>query len=221
MGIVPSTAREPRARSWSRYLPLALFITGVVINLAALGVQLGGRQHLLAAGFVAANLAWLLLETPVTFRRASAPPREVKTLAVYGIARFATVGAAVLGPPTWSRAHPLMAVAALLFVAGVLLRLVAMRTLGQFYSHHVIRRDDHVIVQTGPYRVIRHPAYAAMLLGHLGLVLFFLNWASAILLVALAFAVAWRIRVEERELLALPAYRAYAAGRPRLLPGVW
>lgn len=109
----------------------------------------------------------------------------------------------------------------LLFAGGVLLRLVAMRTLGKSYSHHVIRRDDHAIVRTGLYRLIRHPAYAGMLLGHAGLVLFFLNWASLPLLVALAVVLGWRIRVEERELLVIPAYREYAAGRPRLVPGVW
>jgi hypothetical protein len=33
--------------------------------------------------------------------------------------------------------------------------------------------------------------------------------------------ISWRIRVEERELLVIAAYRKFAAGRPRLIPGVW
>jgi protein-S-isoprenylcysteine O-methyltransferase Ste14 len=52
-------------------------------------------------------------------------------------------------------------------------------------------------------------------------VLFFLNWASVLLLIALAGVISWRIRVEERELLVLAEYRRYATGRPRLIPGVW
>ncbi|MEV7013063.1 isoprenylcysteine carboxylmethyltransferase family protein [Streptosporangium sp. NPDC051022] len=211
-------------RAWTVHITSVLFLVAVVLNVLGLILHLGRAgepPHLFAAVFVVANLVWLVLETPITFRRPSAPPREVSTLMTYGIARMATVGAAVLGPLPWQRLSPAAALPVLLFLGGVLLRLVAMRVLGQFYSHHVIRRDDHVIVRTGPYRLIRHPAYAGMLLGHVGLVLFFLNWASVPLLVVLAFAIGRRIRVEERELLAIPAYREYAAGRPRLVPGVW
>lgn len=107
------------------------------------------------------------------------------------VSRLAVVGAAVIGPLPWHRIGPAAAVPVVVFVCGVVLRLAAMRTLGRGYSRHVVRRDDHMIVHTGPYRVVRHPTYG------------------------------WRIRVEERELAALPRYREYALGRPRLLPGVW
>ncbi|GAA3093026.1 methyltransferase family protein [Streptosporangium carneum] len=217
----PTTAAK---RAWTGYIIPALFVVAVAINVAGLVLHLtraGEPTHLFAAAFVAANLLWVALETPISFRRPSAPPREVATLVTYGVARMATVAAAVLGPIPWQRPFPVAVPAVLLFLGGVLLRQVAMRVLGQFYSHHVIRRDDHMIVRTGPYRLIRHPAYAGMLLGHAGLVLFFLNWASVPLFAALALAIGWRIRVEERELLAIPAYRQYAADRPRLVPGVW
>jgi protein-S-isoprenylcysteine O-methyltransferase Ste14 len=209
---------------WAKFITPALFVVGLVINVVALVRFAGGPDQPLdgfATGFVGLNLAWLLLEVPVTFRLPATPPREVATLLTYGLARAATIGAALLGPLPWHRLGPVAAIPVVVFACGVALRLVAMRTLGRFYSHHVIRRDDHVIVHTGPYRVIRHPAYAGMVLGHLGLVLFFLNPAAVVLFLALVAAIGWRIRVEERELVALPAYRTYALGRPRLLPGVW
>jgi len=210
--------------TWRRWLTPGLLAAGVAANLAGLAVHLhaaGDPLHLAAAAFVVANLAWLLLEAPVSVRPLDAPPSEIATLVAYALARVGTVAAAVLGPIAWTHPGWPLLVSVALFAAGVSLRLTAIRTLGRFYSHYVVRRDDRAIVRSGPYRVVRHPAYAGMLVGHVGLVLFFLNWASVLLLIALAAAIGWRILVEERELLVLPAYRAYAHGRPRLVPGVW
>jgi protein-S-isoprenylcysteine O-methyltransferase Ste14 len=219
----PPATVPTSARAWAGYVAPVLFVVGVAMSVGALALQFGqdGPLRPFAVAFVAANLGWLVLEAPITFRRPSAPPREVATLVTSAVTRLATMGAAILGPPSWQRPSPLLAVPVLLFASGVLLRVVAMRELGRFYSHLVIRRDDHVIVRTGPYRLIRHPAYAGMLLGHAGLVLFFLNPVSGALLAALAVVIGWRVRVEERELMEIPAYRAYAAGRPRLIPGIW
>jgi protein-S-isoprenylcysteine O-methyltransferase Ste14 len=205
-----------------RHVTPALFVVIITANVVGLlEKRLDDPVQRFAALFIALNILWLLLEIPISFRPPSAPPREVATLLAYGVLRVATVTAAVVLPPPWHRLTPFVAIPLLLFGFGVVLRLVAIRVLGRFYSHHVIRRADHAIVRTGPYQVIRHPAYAGMILGHLGLVLFFLNPLSVPLFLALVVAIGWRIRVEERELLVLPAYRDYATSRPRLLPGVW
>ncbi|WP_431682747.1 methyltransferase family protein [Kitasatospora sp. KL5] len=202
----------------------ALFGLGLVVNAAGLVVNLRRDDQPLrwyAVAFVVANLLWLIHEMPVTLGKPDTPPHEVATLVVYGCTRFATVAASVLAPIAWDRALPWLPVAAALYAGGIGLRLLAIRTLGRFYSHYVIRRDDESIVRTGPYRLIRHPAYAGMLTAHVGLVLFFLNWIAVLLLAALAAVLAWRIRVEERALLTIPAYRDYAVGHARLVPGLW
>jgi protein-S-isoprenylcysteine O-methyltransferase Ste14 len=209
---------------WPRAITPALFALGLAVNIAGLAANLGRHSWSLrpeAIAFIAVNILWLLWEAPVSLGRPSTKPKEVSTLIAYGCTRFATVAAAELGPVRGHLAAGWVAAAAVLFTGGIALRLVAIRTLGRFYSHHVIRRDDHAIVRTGPYSLIRHPAYAGMLLAHIGLVMFFLSWWSVTLLVMLAAVLAWRIRVEERALLVLPAYRDYAAEHSRLVPGVW
>jgi protein-S-isoprenylcysteine O-methyltransferase Ste14 len=213
-----------RRPDWRRAIAPGLFAIGLAVNAAGFAAVLSrqswpARPEALA--FIAVNLLWLLAEAPVTLGRPKAPPREVATLICYGCTRFATVAAAELVPPAGREAPARVIVAAALFLGGIALRLTAIRTLGRFYSHHVIRHDDHAIVSTGPYTHVRHPAYAGMLLAHVGLVVFFLSWWSAALLVALFAVLSWRIRVEEDTLRVLPAYRDYAAGHARLLPGVW
>lgn len=75
---------------------------------------------------------------------------------------------------------------------------------------------------SGPYRFVRHPAYAGMIVANAGVVLFLPNVADVtIFLVVLLPAIVLRIRVEERLLFEVPGYREYAHSRMRLVPGVW
>ncbi|MER6302922.1 isoprenylcysteine carboxylmethyltransferase family protein [Kitasatospora sp. NPDC001539] len=210
--------------SWAVRAPQLLFVVAVLATGTGLVTHLrhaGEPVDLVAAALVACYLGWLAVEIPVTFRTSGAAPRESATLLLYAAARIATVSAAVLGPLPWHTWSPLLLVPAAVFAGGVVLRQVAIHTLGRFYSHHVTRQTDHQVVTWGVYRFIRHPAYAGMLSAHVGFVGFFLNPLSLALLVALAAAITFRIRTEERMLVNIPGYRAYAAERPALVPGLW
>ncbi|MFB7381543.1 methyltransferase family protein [Kitasatospora purpeofusca] len=210
--------------SWAVRAPQLLFVVAVIAVATGLVVHLrhaGEGVDLVAAVLAACYLAWLAVEIPVTFRTSGSAPRESASLLFYATARIATVSAAVLGPLPWDAWSPLLLLPAAVFVGGVVLRQVAIRTLGRFYSHHVTRQTDHQVVTWGVYRFIRHPAYAGMLSAHVGFVVFFLNPLSVALLVVLAGAITFRIRTEERMLLNIPGYRDYAAGHSRLVPGLW
>jgi protein-S-isoprenylcysteine O-methyltransferase Ste14 len=79
-------------------------------------------------------------------------------------------------------------------------------------------------VTTGPYRLLRHPGHAGFLLASAGVGLMAANWAAVAVLTLLPLAMlAWRIRGEERVLLAAlgDEYRRYATGHSRLIPLIW
>ena len=51
-----------------------------------------------------------------------------------------------------------------LFVVSAIVRLIAIRTLGRFWSLHLEIRDGHQLVRSGIYEYVRHPAYSAIML---------------------------------------------------------
>ena len=107
---------------------------------------------------------------------------------------------------------------------GVGLRVWSIATLGRFFRRIVVVQEGHRVVSGGPYRAVRHPAYLGNLLATAGLGLVLGNWVSlAILVVIPALGHLPRILVEERELEQGlgEQYTSYAAGRKRLVPGVW
>jgi protein-S-isoprenylcysteine O-methyltransferase Ste14 len=112
----------------------------------------------------------------------------------------------------------------LLVVAGVAFRLWAMATLGRLFTYQVSIQPGHTIVESGPYRVLRHPSYTGALVALLGVAICLDNWLSVLALVVVPLlGILVRIRVEEARLTAALGneYRDYAARTRRLLPGVW
>lgn len=86
-------------------------------------------------------------------------------------------------------------------------------------------QDDrgHYVVTAGPYRYVRHPMYAAMVLMWPGIALELGSWWALIPAVAIVIVFVIRTALEDRTLQSeLPGYAEYAQHtRYRLLPGVW
>jgi protein-S-isoprenylcysteine O-methyltransferase Ste14 len=139
----------------------------------------------------------------------------------------AVIASLLLARVGWAATGSLPAVIVageLVAVAGVALRVWAIMTLDRLFTFVVGIADDHQVVQEGPYRLLRHPGYAGVLLTLLGVGIALQNWLSLLILcVVPAAALGVRIAAEEAVLAgALGAeYVAYANRTARLLPGIW
>jgi protein-S-isoprenylcysteine O-methyltransferase Ste14 len=119
---------------------------------------------------------------------------------------------------------PLFVVGLALMAAGIFVRHWAILTLGRFFTVDVRVQPGQTVVESGPYRWVRHPSYAGMIVFFVGLGLALSDWASLATLALVPTAgLIVRIRSEERALLdgLGEQYRHFAATRRRLCPGVW
>jgi protein-S-isoprenylcysteine O-methyltransferase len=111
-----------------------------------------------------------------------------------------------------------------LFAAGLAIRWYAILHLGQFFTVNVAIAANHRLIDTGPYRFVRHPSYTGALMAFLGLALCLANWASMAVLVVPVFLVfLWRMHIEERALAQAlgDGYRDYMRRTKRLIPALY
>ena len=89
-----------------------------------------------------------------------------------------------------------------LMLLGVALRWYSIWTLGRYFTPEVAVSADQPVVQRGPYRLVRHPAYSGTLLTMLGLGLATGSWAGLlVLMVCVCAGYLYRVPVEEAALV--------------------
>ncbi len=95
----------------------------------------------------------------------------------------------------------------------------------RFFSSHIRIQTDrgHKVIDSGPYRIVRHPGYASGLLSWLACPVFFSSYWVAIPTLLVIIAMVFRTSIEDRTLQdKLPGYRDYTQStRYRLIPGIW
>jgi methyltransferase len=127
----------------------------------------------------------------------------------------------VVEPLVTGRPAPLsIAIAAALgVVLANLLRIWSIRTLGRHWNVRIVDSTGLGVVESGPYRFVRHPNYVAVFLELLLLPVAQGAWFTAAVGSAVHVAVLWRrIAVEEGVLFASAEYAAKMGDRPRFVP---
>lgn len=167
--------------------------------------QPSGLGTTLLEGWVA--LLFLVRRSPtdVSSRRTAWVAATVGSFAML-LARPASAGL----PPLWCEA---------LQLAGVAVTLLSLGALGRSFG--IVAANRGVKTQ-GPYRLVRHPAYAGYFIAYVGYVLENFSAANVLLLLLATGAQVVRIDEEERILVRDPAYSEYRARVDRrLIPFVY
>jgi protein-S-isoprenylcysteine O-methyltransferase Ste14 len=108
-------------------------------------------------------------------------------------------------------------------LSGLAFRWYAIKSLGRFFTRTVATRAGQYVVDSGPYRLIRHPSYTGGLLMFLGAGVAMTNWAALLAIMAgAALGYGYRVHVEERALCADlgQPYRDYMLRTKRFIPHV-
>lgn len=213
-----------------KYLPYilpALLLAGILV--------LGCRKllhhdvwsnlfHNLEIVAIGIYILWILYELAVA-RRDVEQQKVVKdygTRELYGMSQCLTILSALWLAPLWREPGLPQLAGFIVFISGVCLRIWAIRTLGEYYSHVVRTIDQHRIIDTGPYALLRHPAYTGMIIAHLGIVILYFNYVSLLIFaLMLVPSIVLRIIIEEKTLFGIEGYRGFARGRKRIIPFVW
>jgi protein-S-isoprenylcysteine O-methyltransferase Ste14 len=163
-------------------------------------------------------------------RRGSAVPQDRGTKWIIVVASraglVAALAIAALAPSLRAYANDwwTLGLGVALVLAGVALRAWAILTLGRYFRREVTIEPGQRLVRRGPYRLLRHPSYAGLVLSFGGFGLAFGSWVGAAVAMLVIFAgMLPRIRVEERALARAfgPDYVNYANSTARMLPYVW
>ncbi len=170
-------------------------------------------------------LVWMLLELPISRRDADTEGKQTSdsaTCPLYAVGQALTILSALWFSSSWRVPNLVHCLGISIFLLGVSYRLWAIRTLGQFYSHRVRMVANHQIVDSGPYRYTRHPAYAGMMVANAGICVYFFNYVTTLtFLLILLPSILRRIAIEEKVLFRIEGYRVFAESRKRLFPAVW
>ena len=93
--------------------------------------------------------------------------------------------------------------------------------LGRFWSNAITHKEDHRIVDTGPYGVVRHPIYTGLIIAILATGVAVATWTSLLGALFIAFGEWQKARMEEGFLsaeLGQDAYGLYSRRVPMIVP---
>ncbi|WP_375165915.1 protein-S-isoprenylcysteine O-methyltransferase [Chelativorans sp.] len=114
-----------------------------------------------------------------------------------------------------------IAAGALLFALALWVFRISHKALGRNWSITLEIRDQHNLISTGPYALVRHPMYTSFLLMAVGQFLLLSNWIVG-LVGLLGFATLFFLRVDKEEHMMLesfgPQYRDYMERTKRIIP---
>lgn len=141
-----------------------------------------------------------------------------------------TVGYALsfsIGATRFGRMAPwnaFFAVGVVTVLAGLAIRVRSILTLKQHFSYFVARTENHMLIETGLYRFIRHPGYLGQVMIFAGIAISLSNWMAVLsMMIPVAVGYSYRMKVEEDFMLEHlgESYRSYRNRTKRMIPLIY
>ena len=187
-------------------------------------------EHALKTTWLILGLYWLWSSRRI--KAASHMESFPKRFAAYYFPLLAA--GALLGPGEWygdswlhQRFLPELVlfqpVGLVLVIAGVFFACWARYTLGHNWSVAAQLKREHELIQSGPYRFVRHPIYSGLLLAFLGTTVMIGEWRALLAFAIILISFLYKFRVEER-LLRMhfgDSYLQYASRTKALVPAIY
>jgi protein-S-isoprenylcysteine O-methyltransferase Ste14 len=111
-----------------------------------------------------------------------------------------------------------------LVLTGLIIRVTSIMKLRQQFTYTVTRLENHELIETGLYKIIRHPGYLGQLIIFLGISVCLSNWLSILLMIIPVLSgYLHRINVEERFMIEQMGekYLDYRKRTKRLIPSIY
>jgi len=168
---------------------------------------------------------WLVMAfttKPTVERAGYVSHRVVAAVLILGLLAIARLLHASSQAPLWRTPLALGVVSDGIVLAGAAFAVWARIVLGRNWSAEVTFKQDHELIESGPYALVRHPIYTGLIAMALGTAI---NYGRAIgfgLFVALCGGLWWKARQEERIMSRhFPdAYADYKLRVPAIIPFV-
>jgi protein-S-isoprenylcysteine O-methyltransferase Ste14 len=113
---------------------------------------------------------------------------------------------------------------AVLIIAGLIIRIISIRQLKQYFTFTVSKVKGHTLIDNGLYKHIRHPGYLGQLIIFTGISVLLSNWLSILAMVLPVLAgFLYRIRTEEKFMAEQmgQVYLDYRQRTKKLIPGIF
>ena len=144
---------------------------------------------------------------------------ELNLLLLWALAKLLVGRDAAVAPESLSTEFAVAG--ALLAWAAAAFAVWAKLTLGRWFSASFAVKQDHELVTRGPYAIVRHPMYTALVALGLGLAIAWDSWVTVGFALLYAVPFSMHTAIEEQMLAAHfgVAWREYCARVPRIVPG--
>jgi protein-S-isoprenylcysteine O-methyltransferase Ste14 len=115
-------------------------------------------------------------------------------------------------------------IGSLLVLTGFIIRVTSITKLKRQFTYTVTRLENHELIETGLYNIIRHPGYLGQLIIFLGISVCLSNWLSILLMIIpILYGYLYRIKVEEKFMVDQMGekYLDYRKRTKKLIPGIY